>query len=90
MEVVDGGLQTDTSARALRDALEDLVDRRRSRESGQFVGEVLLQRLTGSFRAALEARMDVSGKIANKYVRHAFIMLASVLGRKRLRAMGLT
>ena len=82
MEIVDGGLQSDSSTGSFGDPLDDLGDGRRLRDAREFGRQILLQRLARGFGAALETRVDVGGKISNQHVRHACIMLASGQVRK--------
>ena len=77
MEIVDGGLQSDSSSGPFGDPLEDLGDGRRLRDAREFGRQILLQRLACGFGAALEACVDFGGKVSNQHVRHACIMLAS-------------
>ena len=76
MEIVHGGLQSDSPPRPFGDPLEDLGDGRRSRHARKFGRQILLQRLARGFGAALQARVDFGRKISNQHVRHACIMLA--------------
>ena len=76
MEVVAGGLQSDSSPGPFGDPLEDLGGGRRLRNAREFGREKLLKRLTCGFGAALEARVDVGWEVSNQHVRHACIMLA--------------
>lgn len=87
MEIVDGGLQSDSSPGPFGDPLEDLGDGRRLRDTREFGGQILLQRLARGFGAALEARMDFGRKVSNQHVRHACIMLAFVGVHKSTRAI---
>lgn len=85
MEIVDGGLQSDSPPGPFSDPLEDLGDGRRLRHAREFGRQILLKRLARGFGAALEARVDFGGKVSNQYVRHACIMLASAGVRKPTR-----
>ena len=87
MEIVDGGLQTDSSPGPFGDPLEDLGDGRRLRDAREFGRQILLQRLACGFGATLEARMDFGGKVSNQHIQHACIELASSRVRKSTRAM---
>ena len=87
MEIVDGGLQSDSSPGPFGDPLEDLGDGRRLRNARKFGCQILLQRLACCFGATLEVRVDLGGKVSNQHVRHACIMLAFVLVRKSTRAI---
>lgn len=90
MEIIDGGLQPDSSPGPFSDPLDDLGDGRRLRDAREFGRQILLQRLACGFGAALKARVDFGGKVSNQHVRHACIMLAPRRVRKstvpRLRA----
>ncbi len=87
MEIVDGGLQSDSPAGPFGDPLEDLGDGWRLRDAREFGRQVLLKRLAGGLGAALEARVDFGGKVSNQHVRHACIMLALGRVRKSTRAI---
>ena len=76
MQIIDGGVETDASARSRGDPGEHLVHRRRLSDACEFTAQVLLERLARCLGAPLQAGMDVVGKIADQNVRHAFIMLA--------------
>ena len=87
MEIVDGGPQSDSSPGPFGDPLEDLGDGRRLRNARKLGRQILLQRLACGFGAALEARVDLGGKVSNQHVRHACIMLAFSRVRKVSRAI---
>ncbi len=76
MEILDGGLQSDSPPGPSGYPLENLGDRRRLGDTRKFGCQILLKRLACGFCAALEVRVDFGGKVSNQHVRHACIMLA--------------
>lgn len=83
MEIVNCGLETDSAARPFGDPGDHLGDSWRLSDTREFIGQVLLERLTRGLGAALQVRVDIDWKISDQHVRHACIMLAGLGDGKR-------
>ena len=75
-QILDRPRETDRAAAPALDAIEHLAKRRALGEPRQFAGQVLLQRLALALSTTLQRRVDILRNIADKYIWHAYKMLA--------------
>lgn len=76
-------MQPDTAAVTFLDPVEYVAELPSFGEVAQLRGQVLLKGLVVLLGFALKGSMDILWKVADQYVRHACIMLATVEAIKR-------
>lgn len=78
-EIVCGLPEADLTTAVTFDAIQHFIDTRPLRQPAQLPSEVLLQRLATLLSPALQRSVHILRDIPHQHVRHAYIMLSTVL-----------